>query len=90
MDRDVQGRGLGSKLLMKAQELEKPLISFVMLNPLKNKPSLYVHLKNGFNVLGEYTGEYDAFQDYKSVGLIYEPGSPNKSKEETLRILAKL
>lgn len=82
IDPNYQNLGLGSKLFQYFSSNESvPLISFVIKSPLTNRPSLYTHIKNGFEYMGEYSGEYGNFEDYRSVGLIKLPSTSSISKD---------
>ncbi len=76
-----QKQGIGSLLMKSLQkEFDIPIISFVMISPLINRPSVYLHLKNGFLHRGNYYGEYGGFPNYKSACLIWYPNHKNPSK----------
>ncbi|UYP44671.1 hypothetical protein NEF87_000956 [Candidatus Lokiarchaeum ossiferum] len=75
--------GYGSQLFQAGfSSTSCPIISFVIKSPIHNYPSLYAHLKNGYEYMGDYTGKYDQFDNYRSVGLIYYPNSTLPTKEE--------
>ncbi|TFF99733.1 MAG: hypothetical protein EU541_04170 [Promethearchaeota archaeon] len=83
VDKKNSNQGIGSKMLKEVFELVgTPIISFVIKTPIRNQVSLYVHLKNGFQYFGDYTGDYDSFEFYRSIGLIYMPGNSIKPRKE--------
>lgn len=85
VDKAYQNQGIGSNILKTAYSLiDVPIISFIVKKPIRNVPSLYTHLKNGFEYIGDYIGDYAQFKDYRSVGLMYIPGNKEKSKKQTL------
>ncbi len=74
--KEYHNQKIGSKLFQTiCNEAKKPIISFVIKNPLENKPSLHIHQKNGFRLFGIYTGNYGNFSSYESYGLFYTPRS---------------
>lgn len=89
--KEESNQGIGSDLLRHTfSETDKAIVSFVVKNPIKNEPSLYIHLKNGFDYMGEYTGPYSDFKDYRSIGLIYYPNNSKKSKKEVLELMKNI
>ena len=76
-----QGRNVGSLLLETAYEnINLPIISFVMTSPITNFPSLYFHLKNGFLYKGDYFGGYAGFPNYISACFIHYPNAELPTK----------
>ncbi|MHA1672603.1 MAG: GNAT family N-acetyltransferase [Promethearchaeota archaeon] len=85
-----QNKGFGSELMQYiTKNTVVPIISFVIKSPLQNYPSLYTHIKNGFQYMGDYTGNYDEFEEYRSVGLIYYPNIQLPSKDSVRKLFEK-
>jgi ribosomal protein S18 acetylase RimI-like enzyme len=88
VSRNYENRGIGSKMLQNIYErVELPIISFIMKSPIPNEPSLYVHLKNGFDYFGDYLGEYNSFENYRSIGLVHSPGKKKRGKKEAKKLM---
>lgn len=90
---EVQNQSIGSRLFDYIfANIQKAIISFVILDPISNQPSLYTHFKNGFTFFGYYTGPYSSFNNYRSVGFIHYPIAMEKkpSKEEILQQLNRI
>ncbi|MHA1728635.1 MAG: GNAT family N-acetyltransferase [Promethearchaeota archaeon] len=89
--KEFQNKKIGSKLFRFIKEnIQVPIVSFVIKNPLLNKPSLYTHLKNGYQFFGYYSGPYDNFLNYRSVGLILKYPSELPSKPIVQQIFRKI
>ncbi|MBD3350268.1 MAG: GNAT family N-acetyltransferase [Candidatus Lokiarchaeota archaeon] len=85
-----QRQGIGSLLLNTAyQDINKPIISFVMKNPILNKASLSLHLRQGFDYMGEYFGSFGEFKGYKSIGLIHYPNNKTRNKKDIINLMNK-
>lgn len=77
------GKGIGTALARYIIEKEtKPIISYVIKQPIMNKASVYFHLKTGFEYVGTYNGEYGGFNDYQSICFLHENRNVTVSKEE--------
>lgn len=80
--------GVGSRILNEVFKMtNKPIVSFVVKSPIKNKASLYFHLRNKFDYFGDYIGEYGNFEEYRSIGLLYKPNNPLRKRKTVLDLM---
>jgi GNAT superfamily N-acetyltransferase len=86
-----QNKGIASSIIQTAYKMiSLPIISFVMISPIVNYPSLYFHIKNGFQYEGNYLGGYGGFPNYVSACLIHYPQSKIPSKPKLEKSIGKI